>query len=671
MKFDCLVWYSKLALPPEDNDFVSNFLEQGLKIISDEIKSKNQNKYELNIEYLYIDKGENGLKQLFNKLDNYKDYFFTHGHAITKYHKPILEHLSNKKFYYFHHDLSLETDVNKNMFCLAKVDRNSKLNLIDDEIENFKGKKIYFLHNELRLSDQILDKYKNHDNFIDFSFKSIEDENDIRLKVKDIFSKLKSDELIIVDINLKYFREIFSYLEEINSKNKVINTFGSLENRLKKVSFDLIQAGGNITIPSLSIQDLINKIYPEGISANQKTLLSDSAFRLEIPLLISQALNKCDDADLEKKDPDKIRFAILSFDGERDIFLGKRLQYGFDKEGKNIFKENYCYTFPSSLQTKDFVVPKILYPKQYKTVNNLIKKFSVIYSYIDVERVTNIDIKSRYWTAEFYLDIVSDLKDPIDELIFNNLSALNDKFSYKLIFEKLEKNGYNTKRYYIVANFDFLPLADNYPFDWQNLYIAQTLKNNEKHILQPIPQELIDQDFDVNEWDIENSFSGIKYKKNKLFKDTDLKKTADISSENRVGWILKRKNTATLLKIGIPMFFLIFLVYYSIFLDYDNASQSIGILTTTFLSAIALYFSVEKPEPKKMTIIDLIFVWFYIVNGITVVSCGLTSFFSENIFYTTSAMLKVIVPISLISMAIYLYKRIQRNREDILLDRDI
>ena len=357
MKFDCLVWYSKLALSPEDNDFVSNFLEQGLKIISDEIKSKNQNKYELNIEYLYIDKGENGLKQLFNKLDNYKDYFFTHGHAITKYHKPILEHLSNKKFYYFHHDLSLETDVNKNMFCLAKVDRNSKLNLIDDEIENFRGKKIYFLHNELRLSDQILDKYKNHDNFIDFSFKSIEDENDIRLKVKDIFSKLKSDELIIVDINLKYFREIFSYLEEINSKNKVINTFGSLENRLKKVSFDLIQAGGNITIPSLSIQDLINKIYPEGISANQKTLLSDSAFRLEIPLLISQALNKCDDADLEKKDPDKIRFAILSFDGERDIFLGKRLQYGFDKEGKNIFKENYCYTFPSSLQTKDFVAP--------------------------------------------------------------------------------------------------------------------------------------------------------------------------------------------------------------------------------------------------------------------------------------------------------------------------
>ena len=671
MKYDCLIWYSKLALSPEDNDFVSSFLEQGCKIISEEIKEKSKGRYELNIDYLYINKGEEGLKQLFNKLDSYEDNFFTHGHAITKYHKPILDHLVNRNYFYFHHDLTLETDVNKNMFCLAKVDKNSKLTLIDDEIKDFKDKKIYFLHNKLRLNDQIINKYKNLKNFKYFSFSNIDDKKKIKTEITKIFTELKSNELVILDLNLKYLREVFSYLEENDFKNKVINTFGSVENRFKKISFDLLQVGGNITIPSLSIQDLISKIYPDGISADKEVLLSDSAFRLEVPLLISQSLDKCDDEDLKKKDIDKIRSEILSFDGDRDIFLGKGLQYGFDENGRNTFRDNYAYTFPTSLQIKDYVVPKILYPKQYKTVNNEVKKFSVIYSYIDIERVTNIDIKSRYWSAEFYLDIVSDLENPIDEIIFNNLSTLNDKFSHKLIFEKTENNNYTTKRYYVVANFDFLPLADNYPFDWQNLYIAQTLKDNSKYILQPIPQELIDKDFDVNEWDIENSFSGIKYKKSRLFKDTDLKKTADINSENRVGWILKRKNTATLLKIGIPMFFLIFLVYYSVFLDYESAIQSIGILTTTFLSAIALYFSVEKPEPKKMTIIDLIFVWFYIVNGVTVVSCGLTSFFSENIFYNTSMILKGLIPVSLAGISIYLYKRIQRNREDILLDRDI
>ena len=156
-----------------------------------------------------------------------------------------------------------------------------------------------------------------------------------------------------------------------------------------------------------------------------------------------------------------------------------------------------------------------------------------------------------------------------------------------------------------------------------------------------------------------------------MYEDTDLKKTVNVMSENRVGWILRRKNTATLLKMGIPMFFLIFLVYYSVFLDYQAASESIGILTTTFLSAIALYFSVEKPEPKKMTIIDLIFVWFYIINGITVVTYGLASFFSEKLFYLTTVSLKALIPISLVAMGAYLYRRILRNREDILLDREV
>ena len=43
-----------------------------------------------------------------------------------------------------------------------------------------------------------------------------------------------------------------------------------------------------------------------------------------------------------------------------------------------------------------------------------------------------------------------------------------------------------------------------------------TLKDNSKHILQPIPLELVDDEFDINEWYIENAISGVKYKKNFL-----------------------------------------------------------------------------------------------------------------------------------------------------------
>ena len=81
--------------------------------------------------------------------------------------------------------------------------------------------------------------------------------------------------------------------------------------------------------------------------------------------------------------------------------------------------------------------------------------------------------------------------------------------------------------------------------------------------------------------------------------------------------------------------------------------------------------TVEKPEPKKLTIIDIIFIWFYIVNGFTITAFSLSSLITEKIHYYTSGFLKFVIPVSLISIAIYLYKRVQNNRKDIILDRDL
>jgi len=671
-QFNCLIWYSNLALPEGGNEFNAKFLSDACKIIQDEINENINNKFQFNVEFCQIEKGEEGLTKLFDRFANLEDGFFTNAHSIQKYNAEILKKIENKKAFLFHTSPDLLTDPSRNIFGISKVDRQAKLELINDEIKKKNNNKIYFIHNEERLFSEVINKYKENKLFNSLSLKNFKDKDEIKKKVKDTFKEITEEDLIVLDLNLKYYREIFNYLQQNNKCNRVINTFGSIQNRFEKISFDLVQTAANLATPSLSVEDLFLKVFKVDLPAEKRTLLMDSIYRLEIPLLASQALNKCTVDELAQKDQSAIRKSILSFDGKKDVFLGKRLEYGFDSNGRNILKDTYCYTFPNSLQIRDYDVPKILNSTQYKSIEDKEIKLNVVYSYIDILRVTNIDIQSRFWTAEFYLDVVAQSNAPIEDIIFNNLSTLNDKFEYKIIWTRKESGtDYSTKRYYVVANFDFLPLADNYPFDWQNLFISMTLKDNSSHVLQPIPIELIDQEFDINEWTIERSFSGIKYQKNRMFEDTDLKKTVNVLSENRVGWILKRKNTATLLKMGIPMFFLIFLVYYSVFLDYQAASESIGILTTTFLSAIALYFSVEKPEPKKMTIIDLIFVWFYIINGITVVTYGLASFFSEKMFYLTTVSLKGLIPVSLIGMGIYLYRRILKNREDILLDREV
>jgi hypothetical protein len=685
MNFNSLVWYSSLAIGDEKNSYVANFLKRSCEIINEEINEEIKEKklpFTFNVDFSHVAKGEEGVQSLLEKFKSINDTVFTNGHSINKYNPSIINELKKRKFFFFPQNLTIsklddfEEDTKKRIFKLSRADQKAKIAFINNEISKYTSKKVHFFHQDLRLSESLLKEHRDKSYFTSFSFKDFDLEK-LEQKFQELLIDLKDDELIVLDLNLSVFRTLFEHLIKKGHLNKVITTFGSLQNRFEKLPFDLIQLVGNHDIPSVAIEDLMSKVYGENITPDQKTLLLDSTFRLEVPLLAFECLKKLysntDDISSINNDQidDKIIDTFRSFNGRSDIFVGKRIQYAFDENNSNTTRENYAFTFPNSLQTEKFKIPKVFYPKQFCTVNDKLVEFDTVYSYIDVLRVTNINIQDKTWTSEFYLDVVSKSENPLDDIIFNNLSSNNDKFSSKIIWERKDKNDYKTVRYYIVANFDFLAIADNYPFDWQSLYISTSLKDSTQQMLQPIPLELVDTEFDINEWIIENSFSGIKYKKNFLYQDTDLKKAVNVTKENRLGWIIRRKNTATLLKIGIPMFFLIFLVYYSVFLGFDKSSESIGILTTTFLSAIALYFSVEKPEPKKMTIIDIIFIWFYIVNGLTITIFSLSSLITEKIHIYSSGLLKFLIPLSLISIAIYLYKRVQNNRKDILLDRDL
>ena len=685
MNFNSLVWYSSLAIGDEKNSYVANFLKRSCEIINEEINEEIKEKnlpFTFNVDFSHIAKGEEGVQSLLEKFKSINDTVFTNGHSINKYNPSIINELKKRKFFFFPQNLTIsklddfEEDTKKRIFKLSRADQKAKIAFINNEISKYTSKKVYFFHQGLRLSESLLKEHKDKSYFTSFSFKDFDLEK-LEQKFQELLIDLKDDELIVLDLNLSVFRTLFEHLIKKGHLNKVITTFGSLQNRFEKLPFDLIQLVGNHDIPSVAIEDLMSKVYGENITPDQKTLLLDSTFRLEVPLLTFECLKKLysntDDISSINNDQidDKIIDTFRSFNGRSDIFVGKRIQYAFDENNSNTTRENYAFTFPNSLQTEKFKIPKVFYPKQFCTVNDKLVEFDTVYSYIDVLRVTNINIQDKTWTSEFYLDVVSKSENPLDDIIFNNLSSNNDKFSSKIIWERKDKNDYKTVRYYIVANFDFLAIADNYPFDWQSLYISTSLKDSTQQMLQPIPLELVDNEFDINEWIIENSFSGIKYKKNFLYQDTDLKKAVNVTKENRLGWIIRRKNTATLLKIGIPMFFLIFLVYYSVFLGFDKSSESIGILTTTFLSAIALYFSVEKPEPKKMTIIDIIFIWFYIVNGLTITIFSLSSLITEKIHVYSSGLLKFLIPLSLISIATYLFKRVKNNRKDILLDRDL
>ena len=116
------------------------------------------------------------------------------------------------------------------------------------------------------------------------------------------------------------------------------------------------------------------------------------------------------------------------------------------------------------------------------------------------------------------------------------------------------------------------------------------------------------------------------------------------------------------MKIRIPLSFLLFLNYFSLFREFGDIGGSIGFLTTAFLSGIALYFSTERPQPLRMTTVDLIFLWYYVLTGVTIIVTSVTSLFGEKIFLITMTGLKLVVPIGFIGICIFLFRRIKSNR---------
>jgi hypothetical protein len=181
-------------------------------------------------------------------------------------------------------------------------------------------------------------------------------------------------------------------------------------------------------------------------------------------------------------------------------------------------------------------------------------------------------------------------------------------------------------------------------------------------ILQPIPEPLLDKEFRLDGWKIKDAKTGTLVKKERHHEDADLQRCVELREDIRIGWTVARDNSVTMTKIAFPIIFLFLLNYYTTFLPYKDSNISIGILTTIFLSGIALYFSTEKPQPLKLTTIDLIFIYYYFQVGITALIIGLAGLINETIFNYCALGLKLLLPISLLFSALQLYIRITSVR---------
>ena len=656
-----LVWTSTLALSFEKMEMLTHFMRSASALIEEEInKNGGIGGRPVEIIYKHFQKGPEGISQLKNVFEESRGILATNGHFIAGNNNIISNEIVPRDTLLFCPSEVQLARANDNVFNISLKSDEHCLAFTEAYFNKLNPEsKIVFFHENKRLAKIFKNKFGRRKNFTSVDLLELSAEDKWIESIPELIKNLKNTDVLLLDVKLSALKIVFDYLNANSFKLNVVKYFGSIEGRFDRVLFPLVEVSTKNSFLSLPFQELCEKINPN-YSYEDMDILSDSFWRLEIPLLVAHVAKNLSLQD--QLDTQKIAQEINKLDGVSDVFIGKIKTYTFDNF-RNTNRETFAFSFPLAVQ-KNGQITKTFTPFQVLSDDAETDICTVNFVYVDLIRITDIDIGSGTWGCEFYLDLVSDFEDPIKIINFNNLSMLNSKYEYRLIRKiAAEMGSADTYRYFISANFDFAALADNYPFDMQHIFISLSISNSADFgILQPVPWQLLDYDFHLEGWKLKSARTGYLKRKEVSHISANLKQVSDVREEVRLGWTVSRTNAVTVMKVGIPLSFLVFLNYYTVFLPFDEASSAVGILTTTFLSGIALYFSTEKPQPLRMTTVDLIFIYYYLQVGLTIVVLAISSFVSPELYSFVTMVIKIVLPLMIVTSVFALIKRVRSIR---------
>ena len=525
-----------------------------------------------------------------------------------------------------------------------------------------KKNKIYHIANMTPKSKMFanMEQLNQHDIYLHSTYKKYtNDKNSLRKDIESFLSQSTQDDLINLGALQNSIKpEIFDILKNYN-KNRFITCTPNNELDFRDINNTiLLKDDANYDI-YLSMEAFLEKIESHEYSAIEKSTFNNQFSQFEAPLLLKYA----SDINNLKYENDEDFISVLcecinKIDGKKDIYMGLSKDLAF-KDNLNIIKTSALVKLASPINKSSSSPIKTLYKNQLSVIDGTQKISDVISFNIDIQRITNISIEEGTYGAELYLDVIGPYIDPISSIKFNNLSSINPKYESKEI-ESIEGNGIHSSRYLITANFDFKAIGSNYPFDTQFIYISLSAINNSL-ILQPVPEQYLDKEFDIDGWYLKDAKCGINRKKSWVALSQNLAPVPKINEEIRLGWELQRVNSMTLFKIGIPMMFLYTLVNYTVYLPSSESGTALGYLTTAFLSSIALYFSTERPQPLSMSTIDVIFAFFYIISGISLLMIIFAEF-NPGLYEFFIYPLRIFLPISIISLGIFIKSRIASSK---------
>lgn len=355
------------------------------------------------------------------------------------------------------------------------------------------------------------------------------------------------------------------------------------------------------------------------------TIESHHLYKLDMIHLVYKVLNQIKD---QKPSYENILAGVRSIDGQQAVFHGLSDNFWFNQNQQH---ENIALYMRKKLKDgQDYFLP---YQYLLDADNTVTARIPVVFVYADVLAVEEVDIEKGTFACQFYLDLRSKENIEIDDIEIINLDPMADQFEAREMLSK-EEDNYFIKRYRINTILKFEPKLLKFPFDEQTITIDVTSRNpyRKPFMIVVAPQNKQDKDFECKGWAITDHFQGRKTDFWQLPMNLKFDLTTIIRYGYSYGWLLKRNSSDNLLKTLIPISILIIMSYFPVFSTKENLLEMTGILITSLLASIALYFSVEKPKSNEITILDKIYLTSYLMIGGLMITTLAAIPFSEEIY---------------------------------------
>ena len=306
--------------------------------------------------------------------------------------------------------------------------------------------------------------------------------------------------------------------------------------------------------------------------------------------------------------------------------------------GRNIYRgsfDNWSFVASSRAAARDpfiIILPQGLGRTQLAQVQFVrsrdatLRPMETLYADIDLIKAHRIDENEKAFFAEFYLAMRNSKAASIDQIEFANAyldpsSSGGRQITIDTVHGGGKSDAYpeTMKIYKVSGRFLFEPHLKRYPFDNQRFSIdLQPKSGDTPFIVQPPPFELRNKTAQTDGWVQTAQYVGYDKDFVPVVDAFTLEPSVVPFYKTSFVWQLQRETTDYLLRVAVPLGFILMVAYLSIFIPRSNFEAIVTIQVTALLSAVALYLSLPKLESDTATLSDRMFVFAYMIVSIMI-----------------------------------------------------